>query len=205
MRKLTQPRRLRRSFGSQLVGNVAGSRCPEAGLEARVVLANRRVRLFKKDNGRLGDLATWRLGDLATWSWMTTEVPAREPCSGHGSGVSITFNINAEGFASSRVSGTRRAFPSPRNCPNDYSRVFARHRLSLVKPLSLIVARNQRSPRDGDGSWELFINTKLRPDSSDLGPLKKFINKYLSTSLDRQHLNDARLRNRWVRSDKFTA
>jgi hypothetical protein len=150
-------------------------------------------------------LATWRLGDLATWSWMTTEVPAREPCSGHGSGVSITFNINAEGFASSRVSGTRRAFPSPRNCPNDYSRVFARHRLSLVKPLSLIVARNQRSPRDGDGSWELFVNTKLRPDSSDLGPLKKFINKYLSTSLDRQHLNDARLRNRWVRSDKFTA
>jgi hypothetical protein len=64
MRKLTQPRRLRRSFGSQLVGNVAGSRCPEAGLEARVVLANRRVRLFTKDNGRLGDLATWRLGDL---------------------------------------------------------------------------------------------------------------------------------------------
>jgi len=62
MRKLTQPRRLRRIFGSQPIGSVAGSRCPEAGLEARVVLANRRVRLFTKDNGRLGDLATWRLG-----------------------------------------------------------------------------------------------------------------------------------------------
>ena len=67
MRKLTQAWKLRRSFGSQPIGSVAGPRCPEAGLEARVVLANRRVRLFTKDNGRLGDLATWRLGDLATW------------------------------------------------------------------------------------------------------------------------------------------
>ena len=62
MRKLTQAWKLRRSFGSQPIGSVAGPRCPEAGLEARVVLANRRVRLFTKDNGRPADLATWRLG-----------------------------------------------------------------------------------------------------------------------------------------------
>jgi hypothetical protein len=114
-------------------------------------------------------------------------VSDRALTSGHSLGVSITFNINVEDFASSRVFRTRQSFRSPRNCPNDYSGVFARHRLSLVKPLSLIVARSQISPRDGYGSWEFLIN------------------KYLLTSLDRQYLNGARLGNRWVRYTKFTA
>jgi hypothetical protein len=66
MKRLTQPWKLRRIFGSQPIGSVAGPRRPEAGLEARVVLANRRVRLFMKDNGRRADVPTCRRADVPT-------------------------------------------------------------------------------------------------------------------------------------------
>jgi len=180
MRRLTQAWKLRRSFGSQPIGSVAGPRCPEAGLEALVISAKSprwtfhegqrptcrpadlpTCRLGDLATWRLGDLATWRLGYLATWRWMTTGVSARALTSGHRLGASFSFNTNVEGFASSRVSRTRRAFPSPMNCPSDSSGVIARCRFLLVKPLSLIVARSQISPRDGYDSWELFVNKCL--------------------------------------------
>ena len=170
MRKLTQAWKLRRSFGSQPIRSVANPRWPEAGIAALVIPAQS----SRWTSSGQGDVHC-RLADLPTCRWMTTKVSPGELSSGHRFGASFSFNTNVEGFASSRVFRTRQSFPSPRNCPNDYSGVFARHRLSLVKPLTLIVARSQISPRDGYGSWEFLIN------------------KYLLTSLDRQHLNGARL------------
>ena len=152
---------------------------PEAGIAALVIPAQS----SRWTSRGQGDVHC-RLADLLEEN---TRVSDRPLTSGHRLGASFSFNTNVEGFASSRVLRTRQLFPSPRNCPNDYSGVFARHRLSLVKPLTLIVARSQISPRDGYGSWEFLIN------------------KYLLTSLDRQYLNGARLGNRWVRYTKFTA
>jgi hypothetical protein len=97
MTKLTQSWRLRRSFGSQLVGGCVGSRCPEAGLEARVVLANRRVRLFTKDNGRRADVPTCRRADVPTW--MTVGIPVRSLSSSLSPGISSAFKTSFEGFA----------------------------------------------------------------------------------------------------------
>jgi hypothetical protein len=104
MTKLTQPWRLRRSFGSQLVGGCVGSRCPEAGLEARVVLANRRVRLFTKDNGRRADVPTCRRADVPTCrradvpTWMTVGIPVRSLSSSLSPGISSAFKTSFEGL-----------------------------------------------------------------------------------------------------------
>ncbi len=84
MRRLTQAWKLRRSFGSQPIGSVAGPRCPEAGLEALVISAKSPRWTFHEGQRptcrpadlptcrpadlptcRLADLPTWRLGDLA--------------------------------------------------------------------------------------------------------------------------------------------
>ena len=115
MKRLTQPWKLRRIFGSQPIGSVAGPRRPEAGLEARVVLANRRVRLFMKDNGRRADVPTCRRADVPTcrradvptcrradvptWSWMTVGLPVRSLSSSLSPGVSSAFKTSFEGFA----------------------------------------------------------------------------------------------------------
>ena len=180
MRDHHHPKNLRRSFGSQPVGCVGRPSWSEAGIAALVIPAQS-SRWTSRGQGnvhwRLADLPTCRRADLPTCRradvptcrradvptcrWMTTRVSPGELSSGRSLGVSLTFNTNVEGFASSRVFRTRQSFPSPRNCPNDYSGVFARHRLSLVKPLTLIVARSQISPRDGYGSWELFVNKCL--------------------------------------------
>jgi len=63
MRKLTQPWKLRRSFGSQPVGNVAGPRWTEAGIAAQVIpsQSSRRTLRGKVDTHcRPADLPTCR-------------------------------------------------------------------------------------------------------------------------------------------------
>ena len=69
MRKLTQPWKLRRSFGSQPVGNVAGPRWTEAGITAQVIpsQSSRRTLRGKVDTHcRPADLPTYRPTDLPT-------------------------------------------------------------------------------------------------------------------------------------------
>jgi hypothetical protein len=64
MRRLTQPWKLRRSFGSRPVGNVAGPRWPEAGITAREIpsLTSRWAFRGKVDSHcRPADLPTCRL------------------------------------------------------------------------------------------------------------------------------------------------
>ena len=104
MRKLTQPWKLRRSFGSQPVGNVDGPRWTEAGITAREIPAQSSRWTFRGQSD--GDLATWRLGDLAT-------------CvldSSHSSDVSITFN--------SKVGNSPPAFPPSHACPPRSQQLF---------------------------------------------------------------------------------
>ena len=75
MRKLTQPWKLRRSFGSQPVGNVAGPRWPEAGIAAQELPSESSRRTFRDKvdtHCRPADLPTCRF-----WSLMTTAVPTR--------------------------------------------------------------------------------------------------------------------------------
>jgi hypothetical protein len=92
MRKLTQPWKLRRSLGSQPVGNVDGPRWPEAGITAQVIpsQSSRRTLRGKVDTHcRPADLPTCRPADLPT-------------CvldSSHGSDVSTTFNSKVVDFA----------------------------------------------------------------------------------------------------------
>ena len=62
MKNHHHPWNLRRIFGSQSVGCVAGSPRPEAGIVARVIPAQSSRRTFRGPSD--ADLATWRLGDL---------------------------------------------------------------------------------------------------------------------------------------------
>ena len=116
MRDHHHPRNLRRSFGSQPVVCVGNQSWPEAGIAALVIPAQS-SRWTSRGQGdvhyRRADEPTCRLADLPTWRWMTTGVPARALCSGYSSGVSLTFNTNVEGFASSRTSRIRLPSQTP--------------------------------------------------------------------------------------------
>lgn len=139
MRDHQHPWNLRRIFGSQPVGCVGNQSRPEAGIAARVIPAqSSRWTVRGQGDG------FWLLPTCRIWSWMTTGVPTRALCSGHSSGVSLIFNTNVEGFASSRVFRPRRAFPNASNCPSDSSSVMARHHFLLVKRLSPKTARNRK-------------------------------------------------------------
>jgi hypothetical protein len=61
MIKLTQPWKLRRSFGSQFVGNVAGPRWPEAGIAAPVIPSQSSRWTFCKGQSPTADLPTCRI------------------------------------------------------------------------------------------------------------------------------------------------
>ena len=56
MKKLTQPWKLRRSFGSQPVGCVAGSPRPEAGIAAQVIPSQSLRWTFRKGQSPTADL-----------------------------------------------------------------------------------------------------------------------------------------------------
>jgi hypothetical protein len=62
MRSFTNPWNLRRSFGSQALGGIAGSPWPEAGIAAQVIPA-RRSRWTVREGA---DLPTCRPADLPT-------------------------------------------------------------------------------------------------------------------------------------------
>jgi hypothetical protein len=66
MKKLTQPWKLCRSFGSQPVGNVAGPRWPEAGIATQVLPSQSLRWTFRKGQSPTADLPTCRLADLPT-------------------------------------------------------------------------------------------------------------------------------------------
>ena len=127
MRKLTQPWKLRRSFGSQPVGNVDGPRWTEAGITAREIPAQSSRWTFRGQSD--GDLATWRLGDLATWR------------------LAYLTQATAQTFPSPSTprSGIRRqpflqathALPGPSNCSDVFSDATARHYLPIAIPSPL--------------------------------------------------------------------
>ena len=103
MKKLTQPWKLRRSFGSQPVGNVDGPRWPEAGITAQVIpsQSSRRTLRGKVDtNCRPADLPTCRPADL----------PTCRPASSDSSDVSTTVNTKAGDFALSLSSRPHLSF-----------------------------------------------------------------------------------------------
>ena len=64
MRKLPQPWNLRRSFGSQPIGNVAGLRWPEAGITAQEIPSQSLRWTFREGQRLTADLPTSLLGDL---------------------------------------------------------------------------------------------------------------------------------------------
>lgn len=96
MRQLSQPWKLRRSFGSQPVGNVAGPRWSEAGISAQVIPSQSSRRTFRGQSD--GDLRTCVLD------------------SSHSSDVSITFN--------SKVGNSPPAFPPSHACPPRSQQLF---------------------------------------------------------------------------------
>ena len=61
MRKLTQPWKLCRSFGSQPVGNVDGPRWPEAGIATQVLPSQSLRWTFRKGQSPTADLPTCRI------------------------------------------------------------------------------------------------------------------------------------------------
>ena len=83
MRKLTQPWKLRRSFGSQPVGNVAGPRWPKAGIVTQVLPSQSLRWTFRKGQSPTGELPTCGLD------------------SSRSSDVRTTFNSKVEKFAAS--------------------------------------------------------------------------------------------------------
>ncbi len=66
MKKLTQPWKLRRSFGSQPVGNVDGPRWPKAGIATQVIPAQSSRWTFHKGQSLTADLPHCRPADLPT-------------------------------------------------------------------------------------------------------------------------------------------
>jgi hypothetical protein len=101
MRKLTQPWKLCRSFGSRPVGSVVGPRWTEAGITAQQIpsLPSRRTFRGKGDSHcRPADLPTCTLA------------------SSHSSDVSITFN--------SKVGNSPPAFPPSHACPPRSQQLF---------------------------------------------------------------------------------
>ena len=86
MKKLTQPWKLRRSFGSQPVGNVDGPRWPEAGIATRVIPAQSSRWTFREVQSPTADLPTCRI-------WVLDFSDSSE--------VSPAFKSKAENFAAS--------------------------------------------------------------------------------------------------------
>ena len=97
MRKLTQPWKLRRSFGSQPVGNVAGPRWTEAGIATQVISALPSRRTYR---GKV-DHSSCSLPFLVVDD---PRVPTRAICHGTSSGAFSTFNTNSENIGISCAS-----------------------------------------------------------------------------------------------------
>jgi hypothetical protein len=94
MRKLTQPWQLRRSFGSQPVGNVDGPRWPEAGITTQEIPALPSWVTFREVQSSTADLPTRRPADLPTCRiWVLDFSDSSE--------VSPAFKSKAENFAAS--------------------------------------------------------------------------------------------------------
>jgi len=118
MRKLTQPWKLRRSFGSQPVGNVAGPRWPEAGI-ARVIPALPRRWTFTKVRA---PLPTCRI-----WSRMTTGVPARATSFVPSSKYCPNLQLKGRVFHFMTCLQSTITLPRPQLLPRVSSDVIARY------------------------------------------------------------------------------
>lgn len=103
MKKLTQPWKLRRSFGSQPVGNVDGPRWPEAGIATRVIPAQSSRWTFRGPSD----------ADLPTLVVDVHRCANPHTLVRRNSGVTSTFNRNVEELASSRASRTRKLSQGP--------------------------------------------------------------------------------------------
>ena len=109
MKKLTQPWKLRRSFGSQPVGCVAGSPRPEAGIAARVIPAQSSGRTFRGPSD----------ADLPTLVVDVHRCANPHTLVRRNYGVTSTFNRNVAELASSRASRTRHASPQKHWQPSE--------------------------------------------------------------------------------------
>jgi hypothetical protein len=150
MRKLTQPWKLRRSFGSQPVGNVAGLRWTEAGIAAQQIppLPSRRTYRGKVDTHcRPADLPTCRPADLPTCR------PAVSGC---------LTSVTAPMFpppSTPRLEISPQALPIGHACPPTAKLLSERFllcyraaRSSSILPSPLEIARNQQIPINPDFS-----------------------------------------------------
>lgn len=116
MRKLTQPWKLCRSFGSQPVGNVAGPRWPKAGIAAQVIPPLPSRRTFRKGQSPTGDLPTCVLD-----SSCSSEVPT-------------IFNSKVGKFAASFSCRPRLPFQGSAILSERHLRYFARGPILLNSP-----------------------------------------------------------------------
>lgn len=88
MRKLPQPWNLRRSFGGQPVGNVAGPRWPEAGITAQEIPSLSLRWTFREGQRLTADLPTCRLGYRLSYPVQAKVLVLTLPSTG-GAGISL--------------------------------------------------------------------------------------------------------------------
>jgi len=131
MKKLTQPWKLCRSFGSQPVGNVAGPRWPEAGIAAQVIpsQSSRRTLRGKVDTHcRPADLPTCRPADLPTCR--PADLPTCRLESRRAPDASTSFNSDVGSFDASFLSGATTARSRDSNSLDVSSDTTVPHRSS---------------------------------------------------------------------------
>lgn len=143
MRKLTQPWKLCRSFGSQPVGNVAGPRWPKAGIAAQVIPPLPSRRTFRKGQSPTGDLPTCVLD-----SSCSSEVPT-------------IFNSKVRKFAASFSCRPRLPFKAQQYYPNV---IFGISRAAQSSSILLFPMETVRNPRPKPCLW----NTPSLPEPRQL-------------------------------------
>jgi hypothetical protein len=114
MRKLTQPWKLRRSFGSQPVGNVAGPRWPEAGIAAQELPS---------------ESSRWAFRGKVDSQCRPADLPFLVVDDHCGADSRIFLIARVRAF-SGPPHDPSQLFPSPGDCP----KIFFRHYPPLVKP-----------------------------------------------------------------------
>jgi hypothetical protein len=154
MKRLTKLWRLRRGFGSQPVGRVAGPRWPEAGIAAQVIPSQSSRWTFRSGQSPTTDLPTCRPADLPTCrpadlptcrpadlptcrpGWrMTTGVATRFFSAGRSSGISSILKHPRRGSRYEAILQTTPALRRPSNCPNVFSSVTGSPTIFLNPPI----------------------------------------------------------------------
>ena len=140
MKRLTKLWRLRRGFGSQPVGRVAGPKWPEAGIAAQVIPSQSSRWTFRPGQSPTADLPTCRPG----WR-MITGVATRSFSARRSSGVSSILKRPRRGYRYEAILQTMPALPWPSNCPNVSSSITGWLNLPQ-SPFQLGTARNPQIP-----------------------------------------------------------